>query len=148
MCRGGCPAEVQCKAAGADKQGVLREGHQARGRSLGLDCCKGRRLAPGVGFEPDAAGRVVSSRRKTSRAVITRTIIDGTTDMRESPDQIVFTMARWRRGPERQLLGLMPTPSSCSFALPPQQSGPQRARDVGLGIPSKLRQSLAWRINR
>src|SRR3984893_3850127 len=90
MCRGGCPAEVQCKAAGADKQGVLREGHQARGRSLGLDCRKGRRLAPGVGFEPDAAGRVVSSRRKTSRAVITRTIIDGTTDMRESPDRIVF----------------------------------------------------------
>ena len=40
----------------------------------------------------------------------------------------------------------MPNPSSCCFALPRQQSGPQRARHVGLGIPSKLRQSLGWRI--
>jgi len=53
-------------------------------------------LAPGVSFEAGAAGRVVSSRRKTSRAVIRRTINDGTTDMRESPDWIVFTMASWR----------------------------------------------------
>ncbi len=32
------------------------------------------------------------SRRKTIRAVIIRTIIDGTTDMRESPDWIVLSM--------------------------------------------------------
>jgi hypothetical protein len=39
----------------------------------------------------------MKSRRKTSRAVITRTSIDGKVDMRESPDRIVFTMASWRR---------------------------------------------------
>jgi hypothetical protein len=65
---------------------------------LGLDYRKGCRLVPGVSFEAGAAERVVSSRRKTSRAVITRTIIDGTTDMRESSDRIVFAMASWRRG--------------------------------------------------
>ena len=37
-------------------------------------------------------GRAVSSRRKTTRVVITRTIIDGTTDMRKSPDWIVLSM--------------------------------------------------------
>jgi hypothetical protein len=40
-----------------------------------------RRLLRGAPF---LALGVVSSRRKTSRAVITRTIIDGTTDMRKS----------------------------------------------------------------
>ena len=44
-------------------------------------CC----LAPG-------AAQAVISRRKTIRAVIIRTIIDGTTDMRESPDWIVLSM--------------------------------------------------------
>jgi hypothetical protein len=39
----------------------------------------------------------VISRRKTIRAVIMRTIIDGTTDMRESPDWIVLSMTAGRR---------------------------------------------------
>ena len=54
-------------------------------------------MPPGVGFEAGAAGRPVKSRRKTIRAVITRTIIDGTIDMMESPARIVFTMASWHR---------------------------------------------------
>ena len=54
-------------------------------------------MAPGAGFKP-VADQAMISRPKTSNAVITRTIIDGTTDMRESPDRIVFTMASWRRG--------------------------------------------------
>jgi hypothetical protein len=90
-------------------QGVLREGHQAGGRSLGLDCRKGRRLAPGVGFEAGAAGRVMSSRRKTSRAVITRTIIEGTVDMRESPSVFYGKLAT--DFTRRPLTGLLPNSS-------------------------------------
>ena len=42
-------------------------------------------MASGIGFEAGVARRVVSSRRKTISAVITRTIIDGSTvDIRES----------------------------------------------------------------
>ena len=41
---------------------------------------------------------------------------------------------------------LMPNPSSCCFALPWQQSDPCRARDVRLGISSKLRRNLARHI--
>jgi hypothetical protein len=41
----------------------------------------------------DVARGVVSSRRKTTRAVIMRTIIDGSTvDMRVPPDWIVLAM--------------------------------------------------------
>jgi hypothetical protein len=70
-------------------------GYQAGGRSLGLDRRTGRRLAPGVGFDAGAAERAVSLRRKTIRAVITRTIIDGSVvAMREFP---VFSMASLRR---------------------------------------------------
>jgi len=47
--------------------------------------CPGRFLAAG-------AGQAVISRRKTIRAVIMRTIIEGTTDMRESPDWSVLSM--------------------------------------------------------
>ena len=83
------PAVAHGKAAGADNFGEGRVAGRPlslAGGLLGLDCRKGCRLAPGVGFEKArAAGRVVSSRRKTSRAVITRTIIDGTTDMRGIP---------------------------------------------------------------
>jgi hypothetical protein len=58
---------------------VAEQRHQARERSLDLDSRAGCRLAPGVGFE-------VGSRRKTIRAVITRTIIDGSTvETRETP---------------------------------------------------------------
>ena len=46
----------------------------------------------------------------------------------------------------RPRIGLMPNPSSCCFALPRQQSDPCRARDVGLGISSKLRPNLARHI--
>jgi hypothetical protein len=42
-----------------------------------------------------AARRAVSSRRKTSKAVITRTIIDGTTDMKASSDWIALPMSSW-----------------------------------------------------
>jgi hypothetical protein len=53
----------------------------------------------------------VSSRRQTSRVVIARTIIDGTTSMRESPDCIVFSISRWRRRiwPEGRLSGFRRT---------------------------------------
>jgi hypothetical protein len=55
----------------------------------------GCRLEPGVGFEAGAAERAVSSWRKIIRAVITRTIIDGSAvAMREFP---VFSMASLRR---------------------------------------------------
>jgi hypothetical protein len=55
---------------------------------------------------------VVSSRRKTSRTVIARTIIDGTTsDMRESPNWIVYSISMWRRRvwPEGRLSGFRRT---------------------------------------
>jgi hypothetical protein len=89
---------------------------QAGGRSLGLLCRKGCPFAPGVGFEAGAAGGVVSSRRKTSRAVITRTIIDGSTvDMRESPLFSYGMFATGLTGTPR--IGLMSNPSSYCFTL-------------------------------
>ncbi|MDQ6867838.1 MAG: hypothetical protein M3178_05375 [Pseudomonadota bacterium] len=65
-------------------------------------------MAPGVGFEAGAAGRVVSSRRKTSRAVITRTI-EGTVDMRESPSVFYGKLATGFT--RRPLTGLLPNSS-------------------------------------
>jgi hypothetical protein len=47
---------------------------------------------------------------------------------------------------ERPVLELMPNPSSRCFTLPRQQSDPCRARDVRLGISSKLRRNLARHI--
>jgi hypothetical protein len=149
---------------------VLRGGHQARGRSLGLDCRKGRRLAPGVGFEAGAAERVVSSRRKTSRAVITRTIIDGSTvDMRESPGVFYGKLATgWTgkatsRASAEPIVLLLRAPAAIALvlrsrrdewiiALPgcfnlPCAKGAPSSRNDRLRISSKLRQSLARRIN-
>jgi hypothetical protein len=101
---------------------VAEQRHQARERSLDLDSRAGCRLAPGVGFE-------VGSRRKTIRAVITRTIIDGSTvETRETPGVFYGKLATGLTG--RPLIGLMPNPSSCYFALPRHQSGPQHTRDV------------------
>jgi hypothetical protein len=68
-----------------DVHGV-REGTRIADYLTGLDKRPGGRGATGGGVDAGAAGRAVSSRRKTTRAVIMRTIIDGTTDMRESPD--------------------------------------------------------------
>src|ERR1700730_16526765 len=83
-CEDAMPGKMRIEVA--PKQEVTTLLYTAGKPDLGLDCRKGLRLAPGVGFEAGAAGRVVSSPRKTSRAVITRTIIDGSTvDIRESP---------------------------------------------------------------
>ena len=68
---------------------------------------------------------------KTSRAVIARTIIDGSTsDMMESSSVSVGKLARRLTG-------------KASLTLPRQQSERHRAREVGLGISSKLRRNLA-----
>ena len=68
-------------------------------------------LAAAARGAPFLARGVVSSRRQTSRVVIARTIIDGTTSMRESPDCIVFSISRWRRRiwPEGRLSGFRRT---------------------------------------
>ena len=73
-----------------------------------------------------------------------RTIIDGTTDMRESPDWIVFLFQDGDDGFGQAAYRAFAEP----IVLPRQQRDPCRARDVGLAISSKLRQSLAWSINR
>ena len=84
---------------------------------------------------PFLARGVVSSRRKTSRAVIARTIIDGSTsDMRESSGVSDGKLARRLTG-------------KASLTLPRQQSERHRARNVGLGISSKLRQCPAPAYN-
>jgi len=78
---------------GPVQQGVLREGRRAGGRSDCLDECSRGRAGADEAFEADAARGAVSSRRKTIRAVIMRTIIDGSTaDIRKSPDWIVLSM--------------------------------------------------------
>jgi hypothetical protein len=91
--------------------------------------------APARGGAPFLARGVVSSRRKTSRVVIARTIIDGSTsDMRESSGVSDGKLAR-------RLIG------KASLTLPRQQSERHRARNVGLGISSKLRQCPAPAYN-
>ncbi len=72
---------------------MLREGRRSGGRCDRLaDRPRGRAATVEV-LEADAARGVVSSLRKTIRAVIMRTIIDGSTaDIRESPDGIVLSM--------------------------------------------------------
>ena len=82
---------VGLAADGFSKGGLtLRDSY--RGLFDGLDERPGGRGATGGGVKAGPAGRPVSSRRNTTRAVIMRTIIDGTTDMRESPDWIVLLM--------------------------------------------------------
>ena len=68
-------------------RGGLPEGRGARGRGDGHNGRKGRGLPapPRVGLKPVVADQMTISRRKTIRAVIMRTIIDGTTDMSELP---------------------------------------------------------------
>ena len=83
------------------------------------------------------------SRRKTIRAVIMRIIIDGTTDMRESPDWIV---SRWRRRIWPGRYRAFAEPIVLLILNPRQQRDPCRARDVGLGISSKLRRHRAPHI--
>jgi hypothetical protein len=93
-------------------------------------------LASGIGFEAGVAGRVLKSRRKTIRAVITRTIIDGTTDMRESPDWIVFLFQDGDDGFGQAAYRAFAEPIVLLVLNPRQQRDPCRA---GLGISSKLR---------
>jgi len=68
-------------------RGVIRGGWGALGRGDGMVRCQGRGLPapPRVGLKPVVADQMTISRRKTIRAVIMRTIIDGTTDMRGVP---------------------------------------------------------------
>jgi hypothetical protein len=80
------------RAADRISRAALREGTRIADYLTGLDKRPGGRGGNGGGFVAGAAGRAVSSGRKTTRVVITRTIIDGTTDMRESPDWIVLSM--------------------------------------------------------
>ena len=85
---------------------------------------------------------VVSSRRKTIRAVITRTIIDGSTvDIRESSGVSDGKLAT-RLIEKSHFLGLCRIRRLSPHALR-QQSERHRVRDVGLGISSKLRPNLA-----
>ena len=94
---------------------------------------------------PFLARGVVSSRRKTSRVVIARTIIDGSTsDMMESSG---VSDGKLARRPERPRLGLVPNQAPYCLTLPRQQRDPCRARDVRLGILSKLRQCPALAHN-
>jgi hypothetical protein len=74
-----------------------------------------------------------------------RTIIDGTTYMREPPDWIVLSMTASDRFLTRPpLTGLFGARRSMSASSPVrQQGGPRRARDDHLSISSKLRQRLA-----
>ena len=94
-------------------------------------------LAAAARGAPFLARGVVSSRRKTSRVVIARTIIDGSTsDMLESSGVSDGKLARRLTGKATswacaEPVVLLPT-------LPRQQSERHRARDVGLGISSKL----------
>jgi hypothetical protein len=60
-------------------------------------------LAPDAGLEASDDKGFVISRRKTSRAVIARTMIDGTTHMTQSPT------ASQRRLSELLSFGLCPT---------------------------------------
>ena len=60
-------------------------------------------LAAAARGAPFLARGMVTSRRKTSRVVIARTIIDGSTsDMRESPNWIVFSISKTATGLARK----------------------------------------------
>jgi hypothetical protein len=52
-------------------------------------------LAAAEKIHPSYLSRVLSLTLLTPDIV--EAILDGTTDMRESPDRILFTMASWRR---------------------------------------------------
>jgi hypothetical protein len=124
---------------------LLREGRRAGGRCDCLDECPRGRAAMGGAFEADATREVMSSRRKTIRAVITRTIIDGSTvDMREAPDWIVLSMQTGDGFDQEATCRAFTEPIASSPAL---TSGLHRARDFGSGISLKLRQHLAWHKN-
>ena len=142
-CQGfGYPARVLVfigRAADRISRAALREGTRIADYLTGLDKRPGGRGATGGGFVAGAAGRAVSSRRKTTRAVITRTIIDGTTDMRESPDWIVLSR-QVGDGFEGHFSGLCRSHCSLVASSPVrQQSGHHRAKDIGPNISSKLR---------
>jgi hypothetical protein len=67
--------------------------------------------------------------------------------MREPPDWIVFLFQQdGDDGFGQPLIALSPNRSSFRFSLPRQQRDPCRARDVGLGISSKLRRHRAPQI--
>lgn len=140
--------QLAWRRSGGTQPRVLWACHQAGVGSLGLVCRTGRRLAPGVGSEAGGAGRVVSSRRKTSRAVITRTIIDGTVDMRNSSYVFYGKLAAGLTG--TPLIGSRPNPLSYCFTHrstnPDIPHDRYWTRDVGLGISSKLRRHLIQRI--
>ena len=138
----GARADVYRPGGGVCARGVMPEGWGALGRGDGMVRCQGRGLAPG-------AAQAVISRRKTIRAVIIRTIIDGTTDMRESPDWIVLSMMAgdgFDQAPSYR--AFWRTRRSMGASSPVwQQGGPRRARYDCLSNSSKLRQSLARRVN-
>jgi hypothetical protein len=96
------------------------------------------REAMGGCFEPGAAGGAVSSRRKTTRAVIRRTIIDGTTHIKG-----ILRLERVFDG--KLATGLTGRALSgfreLSQLVSPRrhQSRHHRPRDVGPNISSKLR---------
>jgi hypothetical protein len=90
---------------------------------------------------PSSRTQMTISRRKTIRAVIMRTIIDGTTDMRESPDW----MLQPATGLTKAFAG--PVAARVLHLQVRQQGGPRRARYDCLSNSSKLRQSLARRVN-
>ena len=75
-----------------------------------------------------------------------RTIIDGTTDMRESPDWIVFLFQDGDDGFGQAAYRAFAEPIVLLVLNPRQQRDPCRARDVGLGISSKLRRHRAPHI--
>ena len=118
---------------------VMPESWGALGRRDGIVRCPWRCLAP-------RAGQAVISPRKTIRAVIMRTIIDGTTDMRESPDWIVFLFQDGDDGFGQAAYRAFAEPIVLLVLNPRQQRDPCRARDVGLGISSKLRRHRAPHI--
>jgi len=95
-------------------------------------------------FEADAARGAVSSRRKTIRAVIMRTIIDGSTaDIRKSPDWIVLSMQAGDGVDQEATCRTFAEPVAVKFASSPATtSGPRRARDIESVISLKLRQHL------
>jgi hypothetical protein len=96
--------------------------------------CQGRGLPapPRVGLKPVVADQMTISRRKTIRSVIMRTIIDGTTDMRESPSWMLQASDGFDEGFCR-------TRRRSIASSPAATSGLHRARDFEPVISSKLR---------
>jgi len=127
---------------GPVQQGVLPDGRRAGGRCDRLDECPRDRAGAGEAFEADAARGAVSSRRKTIRAVIMRTIIDGSTaDIRKSPDWIVLSMQAGDGVDQEATCRTFAEPVAVKFASSPATtSGPRRARDIESVISLKLRQ--------